>query len=114
MTSALDSRGARTVAAMHPMIPVSHSNGEVLNGTWIGHELNEYRVVTGSFCGPHYLIQLGYMLDPGDDAAAAFRVKFIMHMPMALMASTPEEIEEANRAARAMIGMLNLRRKEFA
>jgi hypothetical protein len=41
-------------------------------------------------------------------------VKFIMHMPMALMASTPEELEEANRAARAMIGMLNLRRKEFA
>lgn len=110
----LDARGARTVAAMHPLMPVHHANGELLEGTWVGHALDEYRVVNGTFCGPHYLIQLGSILDPGDPQARVFRVKFIMHYPLEKMTGSTEELEQANRAARAMIGMLNLRRKEFA
>lgn len=110
----LDARGARTVAAMNPMMPVSHSNGELLEGSWTGTELNDYRVVNGTFCGSHYLLQLGYILDPGDPQARVFRVRFIVHYPLRLMTHTTEELEEANRCARAMIGMLNLRRKEFA
>lgn len=110
----LDARGARTVAAMNPMTPVHHANGDMLDDTWTGHELTEYRIVEGKFSGPHYLIQLGHILDAGDPTAAAFRVKFIIHYPMEMMAGSNEEMEQANRCARAMMGMLNLRRKEFA
>lgn len=94
------------------LVPIHVATSKPLEGDWVGHELNDVRVIGSMFGGPHYILQLGYEQRVG--YAASFRLVFVAHMPATSYEEMgkPEVIEDAKRTAVAFMHMLNMRRKE--
>lgn len=99
-------------AVNHPLTPIYHTNGEVLEGNWVGHALTEYRLWAGSYHGPHFLIHLGHMLDENDPHASVFRTKFVVRFPLEEGERDTDRWakDRAAQMAETFLTMLNLRR----